>query len=491
MTRTLPLLAIIAPLALAGCDHKVGDTAPPRVDTPVQLPTQSSTIVVPVTSSLDALAAALDAKTPKTLWRIDERKPDCVPAKRVDLGIAKVKVVPRLGCRIVGQVTRGPIALGGHGETLDITFPVHATISARDVGGVLKQETATGAATVHAVATLGIVGDWRPSATVLIAYDWTQSPGIDFLGQRIEFTGAADEKLKPVIARLQRDLPQELARLDLRTQLAGAWRQGFTSIMLNRDNPPAWMRVTPRHLGVGGYRVAGRRLELTLSADALTETFVGQRPADPPPTPLPPPAKAIGARGLNFFIPVLADYAQLEPVVARALRKLAAKGITLKGVGPVDATFGKVTIYATTDSHLAVGVQASAKPRSGSFGTTKGEIWLTAIPYNAQGSQVVHARDVALAGQTDSTVANLLVTLFSDSAVRASIQDGLTHDFGKDYRNVLAKARAAIGERREGDFILSADVTSVRNGAIRVTGQGLFLPVHATGKATITYRPTK
>ena len=52
-------------------------------------------------------------------------------------------------------------------------------------------------------------------------------------------------------------------------------------------------------------------------------------------------AKTIGQRGLQFYIPVLADYEQLEPVVLRALRKLAAKGITLKGIGAVDAEFMK------------------------------------------------------------------------------------------------------------------------------------------------------
>ena len=188
-------------------------------------------------------------------------------------------------------------------------------------------------------------------------------------------------------------------------------------------------------------------------------------------------------------MPVLADYAQLEPVVQLALRRLAAKGISLTGVGPVDAEFGKVTIYSTTGNHLAVGVETSVKPKSGSLGTTKGEIWLTALPYNNAGSQMVRARDIGIAGNTDSSVANLLVALFDDTGVRESIREGLTHDFAGDYAKVLASAQRAIGERREGDFVLSAKVTRVTNGSIRVTGQGLFLPVRATGQATIAYRP--
>ena len=482
--------AAVATLALisAGCSRNGGNSAPPRVDTAAQLPAETSTIVVPVSAPLADLEQAIDRETPRQLWKIDQHQDRCVPAKKVNLGIAHVKVIPDLGCQIVGQVVRGPIALSGSGSTLRITMPVTASISANKVGGLVSK-TATGAAVVHATARLSISGDWRPVAKVTIDYDWSTPPGIDFLGKRIEFVAKADERLKPVIADLERSLPAELAKLNLHDKLAEVWKQGFTSLSLNRANPPAWMRITPRQLGFGGYRVSGRNLEMVLAADAVTETFVGDRPADPAPTPLPPPTPTIGARGLRFFIPVLADYAQLEPVVQRTLRKLAAKGINLRGVGPVDAAFGKVTIYATAADHLAIGVETKVKARTHSWIATKGTIWLTALPYNAAGSQLVQARDVQLASDTDSHVANLLVALFNDTGVRETIRGALSHDFAKDYQKVLGSARDAIDAKREGDFILSANVTSVQNGEIKVTGKGLFLPVRAAGAATINYRP--
>ncbi len=477
-------LALIA----AGCSRQGGNPAPPRVDTAAQLPSETSTIVVPVSAPLADIEAAIDRETPHRLWRIDQHQDRCVAARHVNLGIAKVKIVPDLGCRIVGEVVRGPITLAGSGATLRITMPVHASIAARKVGGVVSK-TATGDAIVHATARLSIAGDWRPAAKVTIDYDWSTPPGIDFLGRRIEFVDTADQRLKPVIADLEHSLPAQLARLDLRDKLAGAWRQGFTSLSLNRADPPAWMRITPKRLGFGGYRVGGRKLEMVLAAEAVTETFVGERPVDPAPTPLPPPSPAIGARGLQFFIPVLADYAQLEPVVQRTLRKRAAKGISLKGVGPVDAEFGKVTVYATTGGHLAIGVATKVKAKSHAWIATRGTIWLTALPYNAPGSQLVRARDVAIASDTDSHVANLLVALFNDTSVRDSIRDALSHDFSTDYAKVLGSARKAIDARREGDFVLSATVSEVHNGEIRVTGKGLFLPVRAAGAAAISYRP--
>lgn len=490
MTRPLRIAALLPLVALTitGCSRKGGNTAPPRVDTAAQLPSETSTIVVPVSAPIADLEQAIDRETPRQLWTIDQHQDACVPAKKVNLGIAHVKVVPDLGCRIVGQVTRGRITLGGSGSTLRITMPVHASIAAQKVGGLVSK-TATGDAIVHATARLSIAGDWRPVAKVDIDYDWSTPPGIEFLGKRIEFVGKADERLKPIVAKLEQTLPAQLARLDLHDKLAGVWKQGFTSIQLNRDDPPAWMRITPRRLAFGGYHVDGRSLEMLLAADAVTETFVGDRPADPVPTPLPPPSPTIGARGLQFFIPVLADYAQLEPVVQRVLRKRAAQGISLSGIGPVDADFGKVTIYATTAAHLAIGVQTKVKARGHSWLATKGTIWLTAQPYNAPGSQLVRARDVRLASDTDSHVANLLVALFNDTSVRDTIRGALSHDFSGDYEKVLGSARKAIDAKREGDFVLSANVTKVENGQISVTGKGLFLPVRAAGEATIRYRP--
>jgi hypothetical protein len=487
MLGTAPLLLLGALLA-TGCSHSVQSPAPPRVDDAPNFPLQTSTIVVPISASLDDLQRALERETPKRLWSIDKQLDTCVAAKRVNLGIAKVKILPNLGCRVVGTVTRGKLILGGSGNRLTITIPVHATIAAQKVGGIVSK-TATGDAVVHAVARLSIAGNWSPAASVTIDYDWTTPPGIDLLGQRIEFASKADARLKPVIAGLERSLPRELAKLDLHARLADAWQQGFASIMLNRERPPAWMRVTPKRLGVGGYHIDRRTIVLTLGAEALTETFVGDRPSDPVATPLPPPATKIGKYGLNFFIPVLADYAQLEPVVLRVLVKRAQKGITLSRIGPVDVQFDKVTVYATTGGHLAVGIVAQAKARDHMLLSTKGEVWLTAVPYNVPNSQLVRARDVAIAAHTDNRLTNLLIALFSDASIRDSIAQGLSHDFAPDYTRVLGAARKAIGSRRQGDFLLSADLTSVENGTLSVTGAGLFMPVRATGQATIAYRP--
>ena len=491
--RSLLGLAIVA---TAGCSGgKVDTPAPPRVESPAELPKLTSTVVVPVGAKLADLAAALNREAPHVLWTIDKHQDACVPAQRVFkgklFGSKGLKVTPDLGCQIVGKVVRGSITLTGSGQLLVVHMPVSAEISVRDVGGIIKGVTATGAAAVRGNTRIGVRRDWNPTATVDISYDWTNPPGVTLVGKRILLVDKADERLKKVVADLERKLPGEIAKLDLRSKLEHAWRQGFAVLSLNRENPPVWMRITPQRLGFGGYKVVGDTLVGTVAAETITETFVGHQPQPLAPTPLPPAGPPPASRGLNFNLPVLADYDQLEPVLLKALRKRAAKGITLPKAGPVDAQFDQVTIYATNGNKLAVGVKAKAELKGNKSTTTRGTIWLTGTPYNDVNSRVVHVRDLAITGNTDSTTVNLLMMLFQDPSMLAEIQNALTQNFEKDYTKVLTKARAAIAQKREGDILISSNVEKVVSGKIQVTGQGLFLPLQASGSAQIEYKPQR
>jgi hypothetical protein len=460
--------------------------APPRARDAVEVPKQVSAIDVPLDVNVAVLTRAVEKAVPRTLWSIDQQVDKCVPAQRVKLFKARLKVSPDLGCTVVGTVTRSAIRLRGEGQDIVADVPIRANIAARHVGGFLKGETATGSAMVRARIRLSMTGNWQPRATVRLAYSWTTAPGIDFLGKRITFTDKADEKLAPIVRDLERKLPQEIAKLNIRSKVAGAWAQSFTSLQLNAENPPVWMRITPQKLSYGGYSLSGNRLRLNLGLSALTETFVGPRPADPKPTPLP--ALGHDARGskLEFFIPVIADYAQLEPVLQKALDKRSARPFELPGIGPVDAHFENITGYGTTGGKIAVGMTLSAKARSGGP-ETHGLVWLTARPVNEPGSQKVAFKDLAVSGQTDGIGGDLLVKLVQSPAIAETLADSLTQNFAKDFDKLLGKVRRAIVSKRAGDFVIRADITNVRNGELKAAGQGVYLPVWASGTARVEY----
>lgn len=506
VTLGLVLLALLLP----GCERDPGSPppAPPRVEARAGLPRATSSVIMPVRVRLVALERIVNRSVPQTLWQIDRQEQRCVPGQRVTVcpvprreckdgkcrmvgckfGLYRTKITPDFSCRIVGTVTRGPIRLSGRGPALVMVMPVSATLGARKVAGVLK-ETANGAADIRARIRLDMGRDWQPLARVEIDHDWREPPGIDFLGKRISLASKADPALRQVFADIERRVRADVARLPLKRAIEQGWQAGFTVIELNRRNPPAFMRVAPERLAFGGFRVRGRDLELKIGLTAVTETFVGSRPEPLQPVPLPPPLGELPTGGLAFNIPVLADYAELVPVVDRTLAKLARRGVDLPKLGPVDLRFDSVSIYPTEGGRLAIGIPAEAKLRISRFRATKGTIWLTGRPVNAPGSQRVHVEDLQITGATDRDTVNLLLRIFQRPDVRAEIAAGLSHDFAPDYQRVLAAAEAAIARRRFGPLVLTASTTAVANGSIVATGAGLFMPVAVSGRASLRYQP--
>ncbi|MBJ7439969.1 MAG: DUF4403 family protein [Sphingopyxis sp.] len=477
--------------SLTGCDRQTKVEAPPRATDKAPSPTQTSLIAVPINADTTALKQALERAVPKTLWTINRRERACVKPQQVKVFGKKVKVTPPIPCTIVGRVTRGPLRLRGVGDEIIVDVPLNAMIAARDVGGVLKGETATGAAMAHARVKIDITPDWRTRGTARISYGWTRAPGIDFLGKRITFTDEADAKLKPVVRDVEREVNREIARIDVRKQASEVWRQSFTALELNRDKPPVWMRVTPQRILYGGYRMEGQQMRLNLGLEAITETFVSGRPTDPTPTPLPNMVREAPTPHLDVRVPVLADYAQLQPVVDRALLKRSARPFVLPKVGPMTVKFGKSTIYGAPDGRIAVGVDVAMRLASRTGEPTRGRIWMTAVPVNKPGSAEVHFTNLSINGDTDGVGGDLLITLGQSPGFAPLIADALTQNFARDLGELQGKIKRAVDQRREGAFVIRTRVDGFEIGQIKAYGNGLYLPVRMVGGASVDYRPAK
>lgn len=487
----LATATILLTTALTACDRKVAVEAPPRATDTAPSPTQTSLIAVPINADTTALKQALERAVPKTLWTINRRERACVKPQQVKVFGRKVKVTPPIACTIVGRVTRGPLRLRGVGDEIIVDVPLSATIAARDVGGVLKGETATGAAMAHARVKIDITSDWRTRGTARISYGWTKAPGIDFLGKRITFTDEADAKLKPVVRDVEREVNREIARIDIRKQAADVWRQSFTALELNRDKPPVWMRVTPQRILYGGYRMEGQQMRLNLGLEAITETFVSGRPTDPTPTPLPRMVRKAPTPHLDVRVPVLADYAQLQPVVDRALLKRSARPFVLPKVGPMTVKFGKSTIYGAPDGRIALGVDVAMRLADRSGEPTHGRIWMTAVPVNKPGSAEVHFTNLSINGDTDGVGGDLLITLGQSPGFAPLIAEALTQNFARDLSELQGKIKRAVDQRREGAFVIRTRVDGFEIGQIKAYGNGLYLPVRMVGGASVDYRPAQ
>jgi hypothetical protein len=482
------ITAVVLAAALPSCS-RIPNEAPPRATDTITIKPQSSIIAVPIEADLTRLAATLEHEVPRALWSIDKPDQVCVSSNKVKVLFVKVKT-PTIRCRIVGKVTRGRLALSGSGRTLLLTMPVHAVVSARDIGGVLKQETATADADVQARIDLDVAPDWSPRGKVDLAYRWTAPPRISFLGQQIDLSEQADAKLKGVIAKLERTLPRQLGQLRMREEVQQAWNAAFTSIQLNRSHPPVWMRISPRQLQYGGYTIADNQLTLRLGLRAVTETFVGDRPQDPPRAPLPPLTRLSGNESkLTFFIPVIADYRQLEPVLLRALVRRQSRPFPVPGVGPVWARFNKVTAYGTSGGRIAVGLNFNASDEANTIGKARATVWMTALPINRPNSRQVRFTQFAVTGSTDRTGGDLVIKLANAPGLDDTIAEALTQNFERDYDRLMLKIDRAIQQKREGDFVIRARIENVQTGSLKARGQGLYLPVRGTGTASIILEP--
>lgn len=484
--------ALAAPVSLAlilcSCSQTPTDRAPQRATDRPPDARETSFIAAPIEADAASLRKAVEAAIPKTLWTINRREPRCIPPQKLRLLGASIKINPAIACTIVGDVERGAISLHGERQSIIINLPVDARISARDVGGVLKGETATGSAMVRARVTFDLSPDWTPAARVSLDYDWTKEPGVDFLGQRIRFTDEADRKLRPIVARLERDLPQELKKLDLRAKADTLWRTAFTTLELNQRNPPAWMRVSPSRILYGGYRLDGSALRLDVGLEAKTETIIGARPAALKATPLPPLERTPVRDRLAFNLPVTADYAVLIPVIQRALDKRSRRPFDLPGADPVMARFKVTDCYGAVGGRIAVGVTVTARP-AGERSDTHGRIWLAARPVNAPNSATISFADPVITGDTDGVEGDLALAIGQSSGFSNLVAAALGQNFDKDIAELKGKIARAIGSRREGDFVIQASADRYEIGTIHAYGTALHLPVRATGKARILYRP--
>lgn len=472
-------------MALAGCGRNGEVGPPPRTTDAIKAPAQDSVIAVPVTADLGGLAAALEKEIPRTLYTIDKADQVCAKSKKVKVAFVKIKT-PTVKCDIHGTVTRGPLRFVGQGQDILVSFPVHADVKARDIGGILKQETATADAIANARMRITLDRNWNPVGKVDLGYSWTDTPHVEILGQRIDFTKDADKELRKVVARLERTLPAELGKLELRNAIETMWGKAFTSVELNHANPPVWMRVTPQQLQYGGYSLTGTKLSLKLGMKARTETFVGDRPADPPRSPLPTMAKLDETPGrLVFFIPVIADYKQLEPVVEKALVMRQARPFPLPGIGPAMAKFGEVEIYGTTGGKIAAGITFTATAQDSKYGSATGKVWLTGVPVNQPGSRKVTFSDVSVRGDTNRKGADLLLKLANSPGFSQTVATALAQNFENDYAKLMDKITRAISNKREGDLVIRAKIDEVTTGKLKAAGQGLYLPIWGKGTASI------
>lgn len=481
VARWRSVLPILGLLVLASCNRAGSNPEPVRVETPFALPAQDSTIAVPVTARVIDLERLLNARVPMTFDSTAAQQAAC----------AKPGTLRRIGCQFSGTVTRGPISVSAvDANVIKLTMVLDGAIAARELARFVGEAPVSAAAQVEALVRLDMVDNWQPQARVGIGYQWVRAPGMAVFGQRVSLAGAADPLVARLIAELEAAVPESLERLQPRQRLEALWAQGFAVLPLNPGMPPVWLRLAPQRLYFNNYSINGDVLTLAIGASAVAQSFVGSEPKPLPATPLPPQAE-VPPNALAQFrlqLPVVADYAGLERLVAANLKPLEAGPMQVRGLGAVTATFGKVQIHETSGGRVAIGLDITAgTPRQ--WLKPSGTVWMTVKPVLLPGSQQLDIGAVAITGNPDNASFRMLLAVARSRLVRDQIAKAMSRDFSAERDRALASARETLADRRVGEFRLAATIDSVDNGGLVVMGQGLALPVTAQGTARLTLDP--
>ena len=483
-------MLLVALLALSGCALFEQDVEPPpRSNEPIEIPEGFSVVAADIEIALGQIRRSLEGELPTHLWSINRPDAQCVGPKQTRI-IGITLKSPTIRCDLTGQVTRGAIALRGRGDELIVTMPIHAEVTASNIAGIVKHETAKAQANVTARVRVSINPDWSAQGRVSIDYNWTQPPTIDLLGQKLTFANQADKRLKKLVRRLERTLEQEIARLDLRSQIEPVWERAFTVQSLNEKDPSVWLRLTPQALSYNGYSASQNSLLVKMRLDASTEVIVGEKPLAPEATTLPDQRlEAAPDAQLALTIPVIAQYSQLVPVIERALAKRAERVFVVPAMGDRMIEILSVNAYGTTDNRIAVGVEFEAWLPGERRDSARGVVWLTARPTNATNSRTVRFVDLEYQMETTRFTSNVLLEIAKMQDFSSAIEGALTQNFEDDYDGLLHKVDAEIAQRRLGDFIVTTQIDKVNTGVLMAYGEGLFLPVSANGATEIRYAP--
>jgi hypothetical protein len=153
----------------------------------------------------------------------------------------------------------------------------------------------------------------------------------------------------------------------------------------------------------------------------------------------------------------------------------------------VKVRFGPSTLYATDAGRLALGLEIRARgPRQ--LLDTRGRIWLTARPETQPDSERLIVREIALAAHPgDDAQLPLLMAVAQSAEVKAALAEALAQDFTGDYTKLLGKVDQALADVKIGNFRLAMQLDRVRHGRAIVLGQGIYLPITASGTARLDY----
>lgn len=186
---------------------------------------------------------------------------------------------------------------------------------------------ANGSIVLNFATTVDIDKNWKLVAkTVSKGYQWIETPKINVMGITVPVKLIADYALKESQQMVTDQIDQTLGQMvELKKYAGMAWSEMQKPVLLSRENN-LWLRVTPKDVLLSPFETKGQKLAVTLSLQALIESYLGAKPDAAKPVALPAFKMSKQQPG-EFNLNVAAD-ATFEKISELARQQLLNKTFT-------------------------------------------------------------------------------------------------------------------------------------------------------------------
>ena len=327
VVRTLPAqraaglaVIVLALVVSAGCNRAVDITAKPGEQADQQIAeSQPAAILVsaPVdlSRSEDEVAKLLPADVALIGRRITNAQCTTPNGKKVCLDV-----------RLSGRIARdGQARFTGTARGLDLKIPLRYELVAQPYGAGANTPIA-GKLSATVSYTLSLDEHWQPALRLEPGYKWDDGGKIKILASET----AVQSDVEPVLTqRLGKLTPAAVAGLvpaELKHQVEVVWRFLHYPLALSEEQQ-IWLRGTPLGLRYAGIANVDGVTELRMAVTARMQTFVGERPAPLPPSPLAAPGSGPEAAGGGVMLPAEVPYEALAGATLQHLPAIPARSV--------------------------------------------------------------------------------------------------------------------------------------------------------------------
>jgi len=478
--------------------------AAPQLDEAAMV--QVSQITVPLSIDLAHVQSRANAELATRLHNIKENNVHCVKAKwlktkvpyfhtvfEIRTRMLKTKVSPDLYCDLRGHIDRrGDLMISGNGSTLNLSLPIHASVTAKTIG---IQETAKADATFFINATPGMGSDWQPTLKVHSDFRWDRRPEIRLLNMiKVTIGSKVEPKLREEMTKLEASIPAMLEELNLRAEVQKVWSEVQDPILIS-EVPQTWAVFTPTGVGFSGFDISGQSLDTQVSIEGETRIFVGEEPQNEKVALLPLGNAAPEPGQFSLAVPVAVQEGEvqklLDAVPSDMLTFKIDEGVALQGTLEVS----ELDVEMNDNGGLSLMADVRYDNRSDwlkaidifDWFDVEGRVELSVIPTFDEKTQTIYAQSLRLDSKTNSGLADTLVDVMDLPFVRGALADLLKYDFSDDLAEGIAEANAALNQDIDGDVRISGALVNAGARDLIIKDGQLFVVAEANGAVSASF----